>query len=79
MEIIAAKTDANRWYSVLLDRIHALSRKYDLPEDIANDVQTLTVEVAKEQYKVGNKSGIAWLLKKQSIEGIRPRTTAVAV
>lgn len=78
MENAKTATQPQRWYTTLLDRIHALSRKYDLPEDIAHDMQTLTVEVAREQYKVGNKAGIAWILKKQAAEGIRPRVVATA-
>lgn len=55
----AAQTK-QRWYSTLVDRFYSLSRKYDLPQDIADDFLGFIVEVAKDQFKAGNRSGIAW-------------------
>ncbi len=50
----------SRWYNALVDRFMTLSRKYDLPQDIANEFLGLTIDIAKEQFKAGNRSGIAW-------------------
>lgn len=66
------------WYYKLLDKVHELIRKFDLPEDIAADVQRLTIDIAREQFKAGNKSGIAWLKKKQAEEGIRSSSPVAA-
>lgn len=49
-----------RWYSMLVDRFYTLTRKYDLPQDIADEFLGFIVEVAKEQFKAGNRSGISW-------------------
>lgn len=67
----ATVTQQGNWYYKLLDKVNELIRKFDLPEDIAGEVQALTIEVAREQFKAGNKSGIAWLKKKQAEEGVR--------
>ena len=67
------------WYDILEERYNALMVKFDMPEDIAHEIFSFIDSVAREQYKSGNKSGISWLLKKQAIEGIRPRGVAAAV
>ena len=53
------------WYYKLLDQVNDLVRKFDLPGDIAGDIQRLTIEVARAQFKAGNNSGISWLRRKQ--------------
>ncbi len=72
------KAPKQKWYDILEDRYNALMIKFDMPEDIAHEIYSFITEVAREQYKSGNKSGISWLLKKQAIEGIRPKTAAAA-
>jgi hypothetical protein len=72
------KAPKKTWYDVLEDRFNTLMVKFDMPEDISHEIYSFVTEVAKEQYKSGNKSGISWLLKKQAIEGIRPRVVAAA-
>ncbi len=49
-----------RWYSTLMDNFRMLMKKHDMPEDIAIEIETFVVDVAKSQFKAGNKSGIAW-------------------
>jgi len=74
------KTPKQKWYDILEARYNELMIKFDMPEDIAHEIYSFITDIAKEQYKSGNKSGISWLLKKQAIEGIRPRgITAVPV
>lgn len=51
------------WYFQLLDKCHDITKKYDLPADITADIQRLAIEVARAQFKAGNKSGIEWLRK----------------
>lgn len=74
----ANKTLKQKWYDILEDRYNALMVKFDMPEDIAHEIYSFITEVAREQYKSGNKSGISWLLKKQAIEGVRPRAAVAA-
>ena len=50
----------SRWYNTLVDRFSSLTRKYDLPQDIADEFLGFMIDVAKEQFKAGNRSGIAW-------------------
>lgn len=62
---------AAKWYVSILEKVRDIVDRYGLPEDIAADMRAMSFEIAKEQYKAGNRSGIAWLKKKQSEEGIR--------
>lgn len=50
-----------KWYEILEDKFTSLMTKYDMPEDIANEIHAFVLEIAREQYKSGNRSGIAWL------------------
>lgn len=50
----------------LQDNFQAIMRKYDMPEDIENELYAFVLGVAREQYKTGNKSGIAWLRRQLS-------------
>lgn len=72
---VAAK---GSWYFSLLDKVQALVRKFDLPEDIAAEVQGLTIEIARAQFKAGNNSGIAWLKREQAKNGIRSNSPVAA-
>ena len=56
------------WYDKLSDNFDALMRKFDMPEDMQIEIREFMLSVAKEQYKSGNRSGIAWLRKKLSPE-----------
>lgn len=68
---------APNWYTSLNDRLDTLMKKHDMPEDIALEINDFVVNVAKEQYKAGNRSGISWLRKKMHEES-RGQTVAVA-
>ncbi len=57
-----------KWYEILEERFNALMTKHDMPEDIAIELYNFILETAKDQFKSGNKSGIAWILRKQSEE-----------
>jgi hypothetical protein len=50
-----------KWSDELEDRFLNISRKYDLPEEIEHDLHTFVLTVAQEQYRTGNRNGIAWL------------------
>lgn len=49
------------WLSELEDNFMTLARKYDLPEDMEIEIRNFVIGVAREQYKIGNKSGIRWI------------------
>lgn len=63
------KSYAKGWYSILMDTFHSIMKKYDMPEDIANDIEAFVMSVAKEQFRAGNKSGIAWTHKQYALKG----------
>ncbi len=56
--------EKKNWFDRLMEPFDALMVKHDMPEDIHVELRNFVVELAKEQYKSGNKSGIAWLRKK---------------
>lgn len=62
-----------KWYNTLRERVQDLGRRYELPEDITAEVQNLMFEVAREQFKIGSKSGAAWAFKKRDTEAAVPR------
>ncbi len=59
-------SSGKRWYSTLMDNFRALMKKHDMPEDIAIELENFIVDVAKAQFKAGNKSGIAWMYQKMA-------------
>lgn len=68
----------NGWYATLLDKVNELIRKFDLPEDIAGDIQRLTIEVARAQFKAGNNSGISWARRNPSNRTVAVGSPAAA-
>ncbi len=52
------------WYSKISDSFDALMRKFDMPEDMEIELRDFVFTVAKEQFRVGNKSGISWVYRK---------------
>jgi hypothetical protein len=53
----------NFWIEKITDGFHVIANKYDLPEDMRHEIEGYVLNVAKDQYFAGNKSGIAWLRK----------------
>lgn len=66
-----ASATANKpgWYFTLVDKVQEVVRRFDLPEDISTEFRILTLEVAREQFKAGCKSGVAWLHAQQAKKG----------
>lgn len=56
------------WYKNLTDSINLLSEEFGLSDIQTNRFRDFAMTVAKEQYRVGNKSGAAWAFK-QAREG----------
>ncbi len=48
------------WYDKISDSFELLMRKFDMPEDMQIEIREFVFGVAREQFKVGNKSGISW-------------------
>ena len=58
------ETQKQTWYDKISDGFDTLMRKFDMPEDMQIEIRNFVFGVAREQYKVGNRSGIMWLRKK---------------
>lgn len=67
------------WYESLLDRFNALMTKFDMPEDIRLEIESFLVETAREQYRVGNRSGISWARRQGLAPGLLPKFTLPSV
>lgn len=71
-------TQKGKWYEELQDRFEAIMRKHDMPEDIAHELHGFVLAVAQEQYRTGNRSGIAWLRRQISDGGTSAPAMAAA-
>ena len=49
-----------KWYVELMERYLRLSEKLGLPEDVMSEMKVFLLEIAREQYMAGNRSGIRW-------------------
>ncbi len=56
------------WYSILMDTFHSIMKKYDMPEDISNDIEAFVMSVAREQFRAGSKSGAAYTHKQYALK-----------
>ena len=52
------------WYRSIIERSKTLSEELGLDEQNTSKVRDQILEIAKEQFKVGNKNGIRWLQTK---------------
>jgi hypothetical protein len=63
------------WYHKLLDECRSLAERFRLDETSSEELMSFIVRVAKDQYKIGNKSGIRWAFNKQK-EGTSQTSSA---
>lgn len=56
------------WYDKISDSFELLMRKFDMPEDMQIEIREFVFGVAREQFRVGNKSGISWVYRKMREE-----------
>ncbi|MBU0531198.1 MAG: hypothetical protein ABIG32_01240 [Candidatus Uhrbacteria bacterium] len=49
-----------KWYVDMTTRFNQLAQNFGLEGPAADDLRSFMIEIAKEQYKVGNKCGIRW-------------------
>jgi hypothetical protein len=54
----------NNWYQALTDRVNTLSEEFGLDDMQTVSFRDFVVGLAREQYRVGNKSGISWAFKR---------------
>lgn len=55
------------WHVKITERFDSLIERLAIPDDIAQEIKAFLFEVAKEQYKSGNSSGIRWFAEKHNI------------
>jgi RNA polymerase subunit RPABC4/transcription elongation factor Spt4 len=53
-------TLSNKWHLPFIERVHALCEECGLDDFHTSKWRDFVITVAKEQYKVGNRSGIRW-------------------
>lgn len=54
-----------KWYVELMERFSNLMARVGMRDDAIQEVREFMLSVAKEQYMAGNRSGIAWMRKKE--------------
>jgi hypothetical protein len=60
---IQVKNPTAKWYVELIEKFKKLMELHGMPDDVALDVKDFVLDVAREQYMAGNRSGIAWARK----------------
>ena len=58
------KSSIAKWYEELISSINQLSEQFGLDENSATHLREFIIQIAREQYKIGNKSGARWAFKK---------------
>jgi len=66
-------TQNTKWFQVLSDHVNTLCEEFGLSDMQSIRFRDFTVTLAKEQYRVGIKSGASWAFK-QAREGGSRRT-----
>ncbi len=51
------------WFQNLSDHIHQLAEQFDLDELQTQTFRDFVVSIAREQYKIGSRSGAGWAFK----------------
>lgn len=60
------------WYTRLLSAVTGMADQLELSEDKRESFRAFVMELAREQYRVGNKAGIRWLKIQQLKEQASP-------
>ena len=55
----------NNWYRTLMSNCNALAEKFGLDDLSTEEFRSFVNQIARDQYKMGNKSGIRWAFKKR--------------
>lgn len=64
-----SQSQAKTWYANLMADCNGLGEKFGLDDMMNGELRDFVVRIAKEQYKVGNKSGIRWLRTELAKQG----------
>ncbi len=54
------KNPKAKWYIELSERYRKLSERLGLSEDTTSEIKVFLLEISREQYMAGNRSGIRW-------------------
>ncbi len=57
-----------KWYVEIQERFSMMTERLALPEDVASELKVFLFEIARQQYKSGNNSGIRWA-RQQALKG----------
>ncbi len=55
-----------KWYVTIIAECNKLAEKFGLDDLLCQEMRDFVIRVAREQYKIGNNSGIAWLKREQA-------------
>ncbi len=64
-----SQNQTKTWYATLMADCNSLGEKFGLDDMMNGELRDFVVRIAKEQYKVGNKSGIRWLRMELAKQG----------
>jgi ribosome assembly protein YihI (activator of Der GTPase) len=59
METLVKNTQA-RWYTELTERFETLMEQLGIDEDTGSEIKIFLLQIARDQYMAGNRSGIRW-------------------
>jgi hypothetical protein len=54
----------NNWFQALQDKINTLAEQFELDELQTHTFRDFVVTTAREQFKIGSRSGAGWAFKK---------------
>ena len=57
---VQIKNPKAKWYVELMQKFENLMQALGIPENASNEIKTFILEISREQYMAGNKSGIRW-------------------
>jgi uncharacterized protein YfaT (DUF1175 family) len=70
-----SEAQKTNWFRALNDRVSDLAETFGLDDTQVNRFRDFAVQIAKEQYKVGSKSGASWAFKHAREKNPQARTT----
>ena len=63
------------WFQNLSDKIRQLAEQFELDEIQHHTFRDFVINIAREQYKTGSRSGAGWAIKKAKEQTLKPRLT----
>lgn len=61
------KNPEAKWYVDLCNQYENMVRKFSLKEEAASELKVFLLEVARNQYLAGNRSGIRWAREQMTV------------